>query len=162
MSSLSYVNKSGNHVFTSQYHRKRGTCCKSKCLHCPFGATIKAYGLTFKEVTSENKEVAQEILDHHRSKAEPVEENPAEAFTMNLFEKAFGSTSKIDKEKDIYLLKKDDFNQFELIFLKGTVCGLLKKKVIGTVKGIKDYFLLPEFSDQGLNKDLIESFYNEN
>ncbi|MEC7181957.1 MAG: DUF5522 domain-containing protein [Bdellovibrionota bacterium] len=160
MNSLSYVNKSGDHVFTSHYHRKRGSCCKSKCLHCPFGTTIKAYGLTFSEVTSKNEKIAQEILDHHKSKVEPVAESSAEAFTMDLFGKAFGNSSKLKKEKETYFLKKEDFNQFELIFLKGTVCGLLKKKVIGKVKGIKECFLLPEFSDQGLSKDLIESFYS--
>ena len=160
MNSLSYVNKSGDHVFTSHYHRKRGSCCKSKCLHCPFGTTIKAYGLTFSEVTSKNEKIAQEILDHHKSKVEPVEESSAEAFTMDLFGKAFGNSSNLKKEKEAYFLKKDDFNQFELIFLKGTVCGLLKKKVIGKVKGVKECYLLPEFSDQGLSKDLIESFYS--
>ena len=161
MNSLSYVNKSGNHVFTSHYHRKRGSCCKSKCLHCPFGETIKAYGLKFIEVTSENAKIAQEILDHHKSETGSTEENPADSFTMNLFEKAFGSSSKVEKEKDAYILEEETFNKFELIILKGTVCGLLKKKIMGHVRGVKECFLLPEFSDQGLSKDLIESFYNE-
>ena len=160
MNSLSYVNKLGDHVFTSHYHRKRGSCCKSKCLHCPFGLTIKAYGLTFSELTSENEKVAQEILDFHKSKVERSDENPAETFTMDLFSKAFGSSSKVKKEKDAFLLDKETFDQFELIFLKGTVCGLLKKKSIGAIKGVKECYLLPEFSDQGLSKDLIESFYS--
>ncbi len=24
-------------VFTEQYHLKRGTCCGSRCRHCPYG-----------------------------------------------------------------------------------------------------------------------------
>lgn len=24
-------------VFTAAYHLKRGYCCKSGCLHCPYG-----------------------------------------------------------------------------------------------------------------------------
>ena len=31
------INSDGNLVFTEKYHQKRGYCCKSGCLHCPFG-----------------------------------------------------------------------------------------------------------------------------
>lgn len=31
-----YFNDEGLMVFTEQYHRKRGFCCKNKCLHCPW------------------------------------------------------------------------------------------------------------------------------
>ncbi|WP_295671845.1 DUF5522 domain-containing protein [uncultured Mucilaginibacter sp.] len=31
-----YINADGNFVFTSEYHLKRGYCCKNKCLHCPW------------------------------------------------------------------------------------------------------------------------------
>ena len=161
MNSLSYVNKNGDHVFTSEYHRKRGSCCKSKCLHCPFGTTIKAYGLSFENVTDENEQVAQEILDHHKSEA--LEEvNPVDSFTSDLFQKAFGGSKKVKEEKDVYTLSKDIYDQFKLILLKGSVCGLFKKKFVGTLESVKECFLLPEFSNQGLTKELIESFYSEN
>ncbi|MFB9294627.1 DUF5522 domain-containing protein [Persicitalea jodogahamensis] len=32
-----YINKEGFMVFTAIYHRKRGYCCQSGCLHCPYG-----------------------------------------------------------------------------------------------------------------------------
>jgi hypothetical protein len=28
-------------------HRSRGRCCKSACIHCPYGHTLKQFGLTF-------------------------------------------------------------------------------------------------------------------
>lgn len=31
-----YFNESGLLVFTKQYHEKRGYCCKSGCLNCPW------------------------------------------------------------------------------------------------------------------------------
>ena len=31
-----YINEDGNLVFTKEYHLKRGTCCKNKCLNCPW------------------------------------------------------------------------------------------------------------------------------
>jgi hypothetical protein len=32
-----YFNEDGLMVFTEAYHRKRGSCCKNKCRHCPWG-----------------------------------------------------------------------------------------------------------------------------
>ena len=159
MNSLSYVNKKGDHVFTSEYHRKRGSCCKSKCLHCPFGTTIKAYGLSFENVTVENEKVAQEILDHHKGEEGKAEVNPVDTFTSDLFQKAFGGSKKKQPEKSVFTMGKEDYDQFKFILLKGSVCGLFKKKVVGNIEGVKECFLLPEFSNQGLTKDLIESFY---
>ena len=31
-----YHDQNGNLVFTEAYHLKRGTCCGSGCLHCPY------------------------------------------------------------------------------------------------------------------------------
>lgn len=31
-----YYIERGLLVFTAAYHRKRGTCCRSGCRHCPF------------------------------------------------------------------------------------------------------------------------------
>jgi len=32
-----YIDNSGYFVFTEEYHKKRGFCCKSGCKHCPYG-----------------------------------------------------------------------------------------------------------------------------
>jgi len=32
-----YINEQGYTVFTRTYHLKRGYCCRSGCLHCPYG-----------------------------------------------------------------------------------------------------------------------------
>lgn len=32
-----YINQRGQWVFTERYHLKRGYCCKSGCIHCPYG-----------------------------------------------------------------------------------------------------------------------------
>lgn len=31
-----YLNENGKVVFTEEYHLRRGRCCGSGCLHCPF------------------------------------------------------------------------------------------------------------------------------
>ena len=48
---LSYLNAEGNSVFTSHYLKNRGTCCKTTCLHCPYGFTLKKLGMSFREAT---------------------------------------------------------------------------------------------------------------
>lgn len=37
-----YLNDEGLMVLTENYLLKRGFCCKSGCLHCPYGFTSKA------------------------------------------------------------------------------------------------------------------------
>ncbi|MBC6991244.1 DUF5522 domain-containing protein [Hymenobacter sp. BT491] len=32
-----YFTPEGLMVFTEQYHRRRGSCCKNACRHCPWG-----------------------------------------------------------------------------------------------------------------------------
>ena len=51
---LTYQTPEGDTVFTSQFLKNKGTCCKSACLHCPFGFTLKKHGITFQEITSED------------------------------------------------------------------------------------------------------------
>ncbi len=51
---LTYQTVEGYTVFTSQYLKNKGTCCKSACLHCPFGFTIKKLGLQFKKAQEED------------------------------------------------------------------------------------------------------------
>jgi len=36
-----YYNEAGLMVLTSQYLLKRGSCCQSGCLHCPYGYSKK-------------------------------------------------------------------------------------------------------------------------
>ena len=67
MSELSYIDEQGNTVFTSQYYRNRGTCCRSNCLHCPFGTTLKNYGLQLEQVGPEDLSLAREIIDESQS-----------------------------------------------------------------------------------------------
>jgi len=31
-----YINEDGLYVFTKEFHLKRGYCCESGCLHCPY------------------------------------------------------------------------------------------------------------------------------
>lgn len=120
---LSYVTSEGYTVFTSQFLKNRGTCCKSACLHCPYGYTLKKLGLKFLDVTTSDKEFLHSIMEE--SGTAPVDLEPF--FPDNI----------------------------KLIQIKDTVCGMILKNHIV----IKHLYLKPHFKDQGLSKELVESYY---
>ena len=31
-----YYDKNGRMVMTEEYHKRRGSCCGNRCLHCPY------------------------------------------------------------------------------------------------------------------------------
>ena len=129
-----YVNDEGNTVFTSQYHRKKGSCCHSNCLHCPFGTTLKNLGVKASKYDDENKQ----IVDSLYKKLYQVNDS----FTSQLLGEAFGKSSSVPQKEDLYLLR-----------LKGVPCGLMQYEA-GKVKSFK---LLNEFSDQGINEGYLHS-----
>lgn len=120
---LSYVTPEGYTVFTSQFLKNRGTCCKSACLHCPFGYTLKKHGVQFREAQSGDEEKIQKIID--------------ESGTPNMDWKAFMPSN------------------VQFIEFKGTLCGVMMKNHIV----VKHVFLLPHFQNQGLTKEMIESYF---
>lgn len=59
---MSYENANGDTVFTSKFLKARKTCCKTACLHCPYGFTLKKHGLQFRDWTPETADEAISIL----------------------------------------------------------------------------------------------------
>ena len=62
---LSYLSPEGFTVFTSHYLKNKKTCCKSACLHCPYGFTLKKHGLEFIDVNEEMFPLIEEILSEN-------------------------------------------------------------------------------------------------
>lgn len=67
---LSYLTPEGFTVFTSHYLKNKGTCCKSACLHCPYGFTIKKHGIQFRDVSENDFALVEEILKENESSVE--------------------------------------------------------------------------------------------
>lgn len=59
---LSYTTPEGHTVFTSKFLKNRGTCCRSTCLHCPYGYTLKKCGLQFRDPTEADRDLIEAIL----------------------------------------------------------------------------------------------------
>lgn len=90
--------------------KKRGHCCKSTCLHCPYGFTLKKFGLKFHQI---------EDFD-----------------TTRLKEKYFENDSVIAT-------------------LKGHPVASFKANHII----ITDFILFNDFLDQGISKEVVESYF---
>jgi len=123
-------------ALSSSFLRKRGSCCKSNCLHCPFGRTLREIGV--KIIAQDSTSI--EVINHLISKLIP--QNPV---TNSLLAGAFG--------------KQENYNndQAYLLSLKDIPCG------IAYVEGNKliKHFLLDEFSDQGIDAVYLEGLLCE-
>lgn len=47
----------------SEVLKKRGHCCKSGCLHCPYGFAIKKFGLQFVRPEEVSKEDLEKLFE---------------------------------------------------------------------------------------------------
>ncbi len=119
----SYQDADGHVVFTSAFLRAKASCCKSACLHCPYGYTLKKLGLQFEDWQPGREDEAREILSQ---------------------------AGQADFDLTTFLPDNAKF-----IKIKNTTCGLLVKNHI-VVKGL---FLSRHFQQQGISKELVESYY---
>lgn len=106
-------------AMTSSTHKSRGSCCKSGCLHCPYGYTIKKFGLKFIDITESNLEKAKAM-----------------------------SAQKID-------FTAFPLQDFKIITLKDVECGVIRVDKLF----VREIVLRHEFSEQGISKELVESYY---
>ena len=127
----SYQNKDGYTVMTSSFLKKRGSCCKSSCLHCPYGFTLRKPGLKL-EALPNNPE--QEVIDLYN------QIYGSQTIANNLLGSAFG------KEKNA------DLKEFTYLSLKGTFCGL----ALIQNNQVHKLILKEHFNDQGITKAFIE------
>jgi len=127
MSELSYTNGEGDTVFTSQYLKNKKSCCKSSCLHCPYGHTVRTLGVQVEELADSNLSAATEIYDVFFKK---------DLVTSNLLASAFGNNSKLELSG----------RNFKVLLLKNTVIGLVEHKS----GEYRNHYLGHYFSDQGI------------
>ena len=142
MAELSYTNEDGDSVKTSQFLTNRGSCCKTSCLHCPYNFTITKHGLEFKKVDLTSITKGQAIIDSNSPKEE-------DSISAALLSSAFGGV----KKKEV--ISKYQLDNYRFIYLNGHECGIVK---VGTV-GVSALYLKEHFKEQGLDIDLVSSYY---
>lgn len=99
--------------------RARNNCCQNRCVHCPYGCTLKSFGLVFVDITDKYIDIAQKISDN----------------SLNLEE-----------------FKLEDY---KIVTLKGFYVAVIRVDKLF----VKEFYLLENFNDQGLTKEVIESYY---
>ena len=146
---LSYQNEEGETVYTSAYLKKRGTCCKTECLHCPFGFTLKNYPIQIVKMETTHMRFANEIIIDSR----PVELTD---LSMSILSSGFGNKKKIG----VHHITEDNINNFAFGEFKGKICAVIEFsiKLSESTHGrsIKELFLKKEFQDQGLGIEHIK------
>jgi len=110
---------------TSEDLLKRGRCCKSTCVHCPYGHTVKKLGLQFKSIDDNEKYWVS------------------------------SATSFIEKNGGKLDLDTYSADDYQYILLKEYICGAMRKDKLF----VRELFLEVDYRNQGLTKELIESYY---
>jgi hypothetical protein len=141
MTELTYENENGLTVYTSRYLKNRGSCCKTSCLHCPYGCTLKTHGLKFEEIKETDLDKAREILSGKN-------DNNDIDISASLLGNAFGAPKKVDK------ISKENIHEYQFVLIKDVICGLVKK---GKLQASKIY-LTKHFKDQEITLDTVNSF----
>lgn len=148
MNDLTYIDESGNTVFTSAYLRKRGTCCKTNCLHCPFGHTLKNHSIKLIEMKEVHIKYANEIIRDTK----PIELSD---LSQSILSSAFGK-----KKIRIHYVSEENLNNFAFGEFKNVICAIVefsnKLSESSNGKAIKNLYLKKEFQDQGLDIEHIE------
>ena len=138
MTELTYQ-KDGHDVKTSQFLRNRGTCCKTSCLHCPYGFTLQKEGLQFHPINEENFPEALELA--------PPETSSENSIAASFLASAFGAP------KDKTSITKESMSDFLLVTIKGEVCALVKIESLQA----SEIFYAKHFEYQGIDLDIINS-----
>lgn len=141
---LTYINEEGREVKTSQFLKNRGSCCRTSCLHCPYGFTIKNNDITLRDVTEDELSLAQSIMDESAGKKEE-----ASSIAASLMGSAFGGTKKVGSIQ----VTNENFHNYAFVTLKDVVFGLIEK---GPHQA-KKLYLREHFKEQGLDIDFINS-----
>jgi hypothetical protein len=107
VSELTYENEEGNTVYTSQFLKNRGSCCKTNCLHCPYGTTLKNCGIQFQQAELGEMKEANQIINSNSSEESTI--------SASLLNEAFGNKKKTQ-------VSKFNFKDFYFVLIKDVVC----------------------------------------
>jgi len=145
---LTYTNDRGEEVYTSTYLRNRGTCCKTNCMHCPYGYTLKNFSIKIVPIEEKYIKFANEIV----TESKPVELSD---LALSILSEGFGKKSKVISQH----ITLENFNDHAFTQLKDEICGVIKfsNKLSESTSGraIKELYLKKEFQNQGLGIEHI-------
>jgi hypothetical protein len=92
---------------TSSTHKSRGSCCKSGCIHCPYGYTVKKFGLKFEDVTESNKEPVMLLINNKLN----IEEFPLCDYKIVTLKDIECAVIRVDKLFVREMIIREGFNE---------------------------------------------------
>ena len=147
---LTYTNDAGEDIYTSTYLLNRGTCCKTNCLHCPYGHTLKNFSIKTVPIEEEYIKYANEII----SESKPVELSD---LASSILAEGFGKKNKVIGQH----ITLENYNNHVFGQFKDVICGVIKfsnkLSESNSGRGIKELYLKKEFQNQGLGIEHIKN-----
>ena len=147
---LTYTNDAGEVVYTSNYLLNRGTCCKTNCLHCPYGHTLKNFSIKIVPLEEKHIKYANEII----SESKPVELSD---LASSILAEGFGKKSKVIGQH----ITLENFNDHAFGQFQDVICGVIKfsnrLSESNSGRGINELYLKKEFQNQGLGIEHIRN-----
>ena len=146
---LTYTNDAGEDVYTSTYLLNRGTCCKTNCLHCPYGYTLKNFSIKIVPMEEKHIKYANQII----TESKPVELSD---LALSILAKGFGKKHKVTGQ----YITLENFNNHAFGQFKDDICGVIefsnRLSESNSGRGIKELYLKKEFQNQGLGIEHID------
>ena len=139
MNELTYK-RNDRDVKTSKFLRNKKTCCKTSCLHCPYGFTLEKEGLELEIIDESNFNEARQIAPDSSPQTNDI--------TASLLASSFGGNKKNES------LTQENKDNYLIVKLKGETCALVKKKN----NRIIEIYHKEHFDDQGITKEMVETF----
>jgi len=136
----SYITNDGLRIWTSEHLLKKGACCRSSCLHCPYGHTVKTIGLNISDYDDSYLEEMNQILEAQGHKK-------SQNIALRLLE-------EINEQKEQIELFSMDKGLIRIIKLKDFFCGFI---FLSNGK-VDQLFLKSEFQFQGITKSVVREF----
>ncbi len=117
--------------------KERGRCCKSACLHCPYGHTLKTQGLELKNVQEKDIPELNALLSEY-GKQKPL------SFIDKLLHENLG------EKKENLEISSENIQKCKLIFLKDHYCGFLYD--------FNELYLEKDFRFQGITLEVVKEY----
>ena len=140
---LTYTNDAGEDVFTSTYLLNRGTCCKSNCLHCPYGYTLKNFSIKIVPIEEKHIKHANEIINESK----PVELSD---LALAILAEGFGKKNKVIAQH----VTLENYNSYAFGQLKGNICGVIcfsnRLSESASGRAVKELYLKRSFKTKDL------------
>lgn len=137
------IEETGEMVFTAHFLQKKAKCCKSTCLHCPYGHTLTKVDIEFRDFTGDFESLEKVLIENEYNK--PV------SIADQLLASNLGSKRKS------FDIRSISVENIKLMFLKGYFMGF----VTVSDDKVDKFFLGKQFQFQKIDLPIVNEHYSK-